>query len=329
MTDLLERYLAAVARDLPEAERADISAELRDDLLSGLEAREARLGRPLTRDEMEAALVEFGHPLVVAGRYRKTQHLIGPEVFPFWWAGLRASLLMVAAVYLVLAIIAVVAGEDATKVSNRAAPSLTFTLIFVVGAVTLFCAAMERFGKARLLARWKPRNLPPAKGHTRSRFEIMVEMAMGVAVLLWWTGAIHVPNTLPGVGLGIGLAPVWTVWFWPILAYVVAEFGLTLMTLLRPGRVRLNSTLMIARNLVGASILAAVLRDGHIVVVSAAQLPPSALGEIQANFDRGFRNGLISWIVILLWLAGLELWRLRRLTRAEVAPPTRPGPGGA
>ena len=32
MSDLIDRYLAAIARELPEAQRADITAELRDEL---------------------------------------------------------------------------------------------------------------------------------------------------------------------------------------------------------------------------------------------------------------------------------------------------------
>ena len=61
--DLLERYLSAIERALPTAQAADIKAELRDVLLSRVEDQEARLGRPLTALEMEALLVEFGHPL--------------------------------------------------------------------------------------------------------------------------------------------------------------------------------------------------------------------------------------------------------------------------
>jgi hypothetical protein len=79
--DLLDRYLAAIARHLPDAQKADVTAELRDVLLSQIEDEEARLGRPLERKELEALLVRFGHPLTVSGRYRKVQHLIGPEVF--------------------------------------------------------------------------------------------------------------------------------------------------------------------------------------------------------------------------------------------------------
>ena len=324
MTDLIERYLAAVARELPEAQRADITAELRDELMSSLEAREDSHGRPLIREELEAALIEFGNPLVVAGRYRRTQHLIGPEVFPFWWAGLRAALLVVAAVYVVLAVLSVIAGGDTDALAERAGQSLTLALIFTFGAVTLFCAAVERFGKPGMLARWKPRNLPPAQGRTRGRFEIMVEIGMALVVLLWWTGVFHFRNVLPGVGLRIDMAPVWAAWFWPILGYLVVELGVNLHALARPARVRLNGWLAIGRNLTGAAILASVMQADRFVVVSAAHIRPEVLETIQANFDRGFRVGIAVAILVFLSQAAVEAWRLRRFLRLAAARQSRP-----
>ncbi|MBI1197418.1 MAG: hypothetical protein GC203_06105 [Phenylobacterium sp.] len=317
MTDLIDRYLAAVARDLPEAQRADITAELRDEIMSEIEAREDELGRPLSRSELEADLVAFGHPLVVAGRYRRTRYLIGPEVFPFWWAGLRAALSVVAALHVALIILVIVGGEATAQVVDGAAPSLISTLIFTFGGVTLVCAGIERWGKPRFLARWKPANLPPAQGKTRSRFEILVEIMMGFGVLLWWTGVIHFRNVMPVVELRVDLAPVWRVWFWPIAAYFTGELAMNLHSLLRPGRVRLNRILMLMRNLVGAAILVAVLRDGHIVVVSSPYIPPDVLTQVQANFDRGFRVGLVATILIFLWLSVVQVWRLRQLPKGS------------
>ena len=83
--NLTERYLRAVAAQLPAAKREDIVAELRDLILSRVEAREEDLGRLLTDEEKEAILHEIGHPLIVAARYRKgPDSLIGPELFPYW-----------------------------------------------------------------------------------------------------------------------------------------------------------------------------------------------------------------------------------------------------
>ena len=77
--DIIERYLEAVAAQLPTEDREDIVAELRDLILSRVEAREEELGRTLSDEEKEAILHEIGHPLIVAARYRKgPDSLIGP-----------------------------------------------------------------------------------------------------------------------------------------------------------------------------------------------------------------------------------------------------------
>lgn len=103
---LIERYLAAVAAQLKPEEREDVVAELRDDLMSRIEAQEATLGRDLTDDEVEAVIREVGHPLSVAARYGSgPQHLIGPELFPWWLFAMKIGLAAMA----VLAVIGVFA----------------------------------------------------------------------------------------------------------------------------------------------------------------------------------------------------------------------------
>ena len=71
--DLVDRYLASIRRNLPAAKADDIAAELADELQSRREDREAKLGRALSEAEASAMLREFGHPLVVAARYRPSR----------------------------------------------------------------------------------------------------------------------------------------------------------------------------------------------------------------------------------------------------------------
>jgi len=317
MSDLIDRYLAAIARELPEAQRADITAELRDELMSQLEGEEARRGRPLTEAELEAALREFGNPLVVAGRYRKTQHLIGPQIFPFWWQAIKVTLTVIAAVYVVLIVLALLTQES----SDRDVPSPVLVLGFAFGLITFVFAMVERFGKPeRLARRWRPQRLPPARGRTKGRFEIMVEMGMTVVALAWWTGLIHFRNVMPGTGLQVDLAPVWAAWFWPILGYMVLELIVNAHALLRPARVRLNIGLAIVRNLAGATILFNVRQAGHFVEVGSSRLSPDALATVQANFDRGFSFGIGVAVAVFLALALVEAWRLRQFLRTNAGP---------
>ena len=321
--DLIERYLGAIARQLPEAQKADVSAELRDVLLSQVEDEEARLGRAQTREELEALLIRFGHPLTVAGRYRKTRHVIGPEVFPFWWASLKMSLALAVGVYLVLAILVVVGGDDTARVADRAAPSLTATLLLTLGAVTLVFALIERFGKTAILNRWKPGRLPPATGRAVSPFEAGVEIGVGVVFILWWIGFIQFRNLLPDHALRLDLAPVWAGWFWPILIFSLYELAANLMALLRPGQAQLVESLLAIRSLVAAAMLCGIYQADHWVVVGSEVLPVPVLNVTQANFDKGMGIGIAGAILVYIILAGVSLWRLRQVNLAMASASTR------
>jgi hypothetical protein len=317
MSDLIDRYLAAIARELPAAQRADIIAELRDELMSRLEAEEDRLGRPMTTTELESALRDFGNPLVVAGRFRRTQHLIGPKIFPFWWQAIKVTLTVTAAVYVVLIVLAILVGRH----GGADVPSPVLVIGFAFGLITLLFALAERFGNPeRLARRWRPRRLPPARGRTKSRFEILVEMGMTSVALAWWTGLIHFQNVMPGTGLRVDLAPVWAVWFWPILTYMVFELAVNGHALLRPAQVWLNGGLAIGRNLTGAAIVFHVRKAGHYVEVSSPRLSPEALETMQANFDRGFHFGIGVAIAVFVALAVVEVWRLGQFVRLRTAP---------
>jgi hypothetical protein len=85
---LIDHYLNAVRMYLaPGQPHDDIVNELRENLLSQIEEKEAGLGRPLSEPEQETLLTGHGNPMIVAGRYGATTRnvafgwqLIGPEL---------------------------------------------------------------------------------------------------------------------------------------------------------------------------------------------------------------------------------------------------------
>ncbi len=310
--DLIERYLAAIGRNLPAKQAGDITAELRDVLLSRVEDREATLGRPLTKDELSALLIEFGNPMVVAWRYRKVQQLIGPEVFPFWWAGLKIALAIVLGVYLVLVVLAALLGRTPAQFRHET-PDLWYVAVYVFGMVTLVCAAIERFGKTAILTKWRPSRLPPAGVKPRSRFEAAFEGTASCVFILWWLGLFHFGDVLPLPGfITLALAPIWSVYRWPIVAYGVFDVVVNGMTIVRPGNVQLNSAVSIVRHAVGVGLLLGVLQAGHWVVIAGAALSPEALTEMQRNFDIGMRFGLWGGVAVMVCKAAGEAWRLHQ-----------------
>lgn len=306
--DLIERYLAVVGWDLPQRQRADITAELRDLLQSQVEEREAALGRPLRREELEDLLQAFGHPLVVAGRYRSVQQLIGPEVFPFWWAAVRAAVAITVGVYFVGLVINVI-GLGGREVIDRVMPDLVDALVYVFGMVTLVFLALERFGGMAWLTRWRPRDLPPPTLKRRSRFEQTVEIGMSVVFILWWTGVVRLQDVFtPDTPIPVQMGPVWADWFWPILAYAAVDLGVNLLALLRPGWVQANRALSLGRNLAGAGIFLGLMQAGNWVVITIPELTDAVMGDLEL----GIRIGLGSAALVMLVKAAWDGWRLYR-----------------
>src|SRR5690606_607653 len=156
---LLDRYLTAVAFWLPAKEGADVTAELRDDIQSDIEARETTLGRVLTEAELEAILTRLGHPMRVAERYLPQRSLIGPALLPVYRTGLTV-LGSVAGVWL-LVIAAVAAVEPAWASGDRVAGALNqlVTLALIAFAVLTLVFAMAERWTARAGTAWTAASL--------------------------------------------------------------------------------------------------------------------------------------------------------------------------
>ena len=179
--DLQERYLHAVRWALPAAKANDIVAELRDVLASRQEDREEELGRPLTAEETSALLKEFGHPLVVAARYRPRQWLIGPDVYPFYFFVARIVVLIAVGLQVAVSAARIIFGDGRSgQILAQAWGGLWMSLFISLGIVTLIFAVLERVGfPADHLKKWKPEQLPAVTHDRKSMWESAFEIAAG------------------------------------------------------------------------------------------------------------------------------------------------------
>ncbi|WP_292134816.1 hypothetical protein [Brevundimonas sp.] len=240
--DLVERYLKAVAAQLPKETREDIVAELRDDIMGRIEDLEARLGRAPSDDEVEALLRDVGHPLTVAARYRSgPQALIGPELYPWWLFGVKVGLAVMVCVTLVgLAVRVLVGDVYLGQAIGQGFASLFSGAVSIIGILTVAGFILERQEKKPdFIAKWRVKDLGlfelggnidaddwsrklagdwagakakpgPAvrKGAEMSPVARAVASAIGWTVLLlWWTGLLPVmsirPEELAGVVDGV------------------------------------------------------------------------------------------------------------------------------
>ncbi|MFN3814977.1 HAAS signaling domain-containing protein [Brevundimonas sp.] len=159
---LTEKYLKAVAAQLPAAGREDVIAELRDALMSRMEDREAALGRPLTEAEEEAVLREMGHPLAVAARFGAgPHHVVGPELYPWWLFGVKTALTVLAIITVIGAVVRVVVGDvDGAQALGQAIHGLLWSGMMIVGVATVAGFIIERMkDKPAFLTEWRARDL--------------------------------------------------------------------------------------------------------------------------------------------------------------------------
>jgi hypothetical protein len=158
--DLVQRYVQSVRSLLPRAQQDDIAAELEDVIRARIEEREGELGRRLKDPEIEAILKTFGHPIAAAGRYAPQRHLIGPELFPFWWiaAKIAAVIAAVAAVARGLAHIAVDKSHDIVGAFAMTWETFWSTGLFLIGLITVIGAVMEHY-RVTPFANWRVKDL--------------------------------------------------------------------------------------------------------------------------------------------------------------------------
>ncbi|KAK0341565.1 hypothetical protein LTR94_025851, partial [Friedmanniomyces endolithicus] len=237
--ELVDRYLKAVAAQLPKEGRDDIVEELREDILARIEAAQDTAGRPLNEDEVEALLREVGHPLTVAARYTAgPQALIGPELYPWWMFAVKVALTVLACVTLIGLAVKVLAGEVyLAQAISQGFASLFGGAISVIGLVTLAGFILERQErKPDFIMRWRVKDLAVfewggeldaeafgrglARGdwsgaRSKSGQEVKKSAQMSPAakavagaigwsvLLLWWMGLLPVAQIRPDLWAGV------------------------------------------------------------------------------------------------------------------------------
>lgn len=276
---LIDRYLAAVAAQLPAAGRDDVIAELRDDIMSRVEAREESLGRALTDDEVEAILREVGHPLSVAARFGSgPQHLVGPELFPWWMFGVKVGLAVLVGISVLSVLVKLVDGQNFGQAIAQGFHGLFSGGVTLIGIATIAGYIFERqTAKPEFVTNWRVRDLGffevarlDAEGFNRalnsgagapasvkamtakpkSPVARALGSAVGVAVmLLWWIGAIQFGGVplgewvveIGGVDFGPAIRETVSLIYWPVVVYGAIRISFDLFRAANPRAVRLTA----------------------------------------------------------------------------------------
>jgi len=355
--DLVDSYVRAVAKALPEEQREDISRELSEDIRSEMEDRQRELGRDLTTAEQESLLKQRGNPLILAARYRQDQQsltigreLIGPVLFPFYVKvlsfNLGLTLVVIGAIFLALS-----ASGEKLGFSNIVSTCL-LQLFIQLGIVTLIFSFVQKH-LTKHPERWhlkgmsggmaldlnierdivsRARNPRKGWGPEVSRFEsISIIVACGVAIA-WITGVQNYPFLILGpAAVFLKLAPVWYQVYFPILLLTVAEVVRAIINLVRPDWVLFRLIWRVLVQAGGLAVAYALLRAGTwVVAMGGAANPPADYQNAVQIVNQVLHWGLVFTVIFSVGMLVFRIvdlmqrWRWQsRASGAEA--PAQPG----
>lgn len=323
--DLLERYLHAIGRYLPEETRSDVLDELRSDLLEQMDARAEEFDRPLNDEDVVEILRRYGKPEVVALRYLPQRSLIGPTVFPFF------SLTVVRVVPLVILANAIAAAARyftspgmtfAQTLSAFAAGAMSSLAMTIVVLTAVFACIEWAIATGKVGAKWNawdPKKLspirenPPALKSMARRVSELVLHCLWMAYVLWvpwhpfW---IMGPGIFYFHSLDITLAPVWHVFYGLLIVLLVLQLIMHLVGFV-PGTERFQEPGKIAAGLLGILAIAWLATTSTYFVAAG----PGA--NLQNLADANHGVGLAFRVVLVIQIAGWikEIWRYGKRQR--------------
>ena len=241
---LLDRYLQAVGSNLPQKKRDDILRELRANILEGVEDREAELGRPLTLEEEEAVLKQYGNPVVVGMRYWPKQYLIGPSLFPYYVYALKMVIPLAVVIACAINLLDLTARSVALESILGVLARVPNVMFMSAAWVTIVFAALDFAkpyapGLTTPFEDWKPRNLPAIdKTRNYSVWKTAFEVTVSGIGLAWLLSVPFLPWLMLGPAASqmkyFKLAPEWITFYWWSVAILGAQWLADASTIFEP-----------------------------------------------------------------------------------------------
>lgn len=164
--DLVQRYIAAVQRDLPEAKRQEIGDELHANIMDQLDALTEQKGS-LCDADIAALLKQMGHPRTLAQNFSPPQPLVSASYMPLY----QNTLFMVLGVLFLLQLVASTNSWLANSqmsfmlyLKSLASGFLEDAMLgFTTTTLVFWMMSHSNPGPHNLAAKdWQPGQLPPA-----------------------------------------------------------------------------------------------------------------------------------------------------------------------
>lgn len=315
--ELIERYIYAVQRALPQAQRDEVAKELRSDIQDMMEHEK---GEEDIR--VKAALTKLGRPEDLALRYSgSTNYLIGPKWYGSYLAVLKKVLYVAVPVVFLIQLTDIVLNGSQPAVIEivlEAVFGLLSTLAIVLFWVTATYIILER-SEAHLresdkkIFQWTVDSLPelPVKREVKlsdSVANIIFYVAM--VVLLALTATVLGVKGDAGQHISFFNPDLWIFWLPAIIVLLIGMIGVE-VTILHTGKKNASITVLgMIFNTGLAAIIAGLYFTGNLVNPQFSNHAQEVLGVV--SFE---------WLVLLTvvaYLAGYA-WDMITAVRRLIA----------
>lgn len=321
--DLLDRYLNSVRPFLPRGQQEDILDELSANIRARMDDREEQLGRPLTADEQEAILQDYGHPMLVAGRYRTNtgsvafgRQIIGPALFPFYVRALKFVMGASLAIYLVVLVALTVTGNEMNFGDVLGTAALQVLIQFAV--ITLVFAVVER---SPTTLRWSAESAPKARPTTLARPQVSrlesVSKIVAVVVVAAWLWTLFAQPTLyvGAIAQTYHLGPIWEQVALPTLLIFALSAAQAVVNLFRPDWTLLPLVVRLLTDLGALGIALYLLRGSSWIVLANSVSGGGSLASVNQFVYYGLLSTAIGFALVALFNA----WQLVRAAQKRAA----------
>jgi hypothetical protein len=266
MTELTDRYVAAVLRGVPETQRADVERELRASVADAVDGMLEQGAEPSAAER--SVLTDLGDPARLSADYSdRPLYLIGPALYLDYVRLLRVLIAIVVPIAAVGAALAqALTGGTIGQVVAGAITTALGVLVHLGFWVTIVFFLLERSGAgaATPLGTWSLDRLPELPARRQGLVDavsaitwigILIALLVGQQFFLFLDGR-NVPALNPDH---------WAFWFPVLILLLLAEIGVEVARF-RTGRwtvplAAVNAVL----NVAGASVVIALLWAGTLL----------------------------------------------------------------
>lgn len=313
--ELVERYVAAVQRELPESKRQEIGRELNANIMDQLDALREQQGQ-LSEDDVVAVLKQMGRPRAVAYQFIPPKALVAAEDMPL----LKPTLYMVLGVLFVLQVIGATTHWMGSSDGNLIRFLLQLAAGFMADACFAFTAIVLSFaavnGSGHKLGNcsgkdWSPKQLPKADLGWQhiSLTDIFTDLATCIFLLiviwypLWMSPAEFAARSVTFTDTALLMLQ----WFSPVVALSV------LLSLWQLQQRIWNRTLLMSSIVVNAAFTVFL-----VVLAFSGPLLQAGPAELNSLFtmlqlEKGFTYGLLITACFPGYEMIRDLLRLRQL----------------